>query len=103
MPDFVAVRVVERLAHGGSDSRGSARVDRAGLAVLDRPASTEFHDYVVTLDPVFAGIRPGVVNGDDIRVGQPGGGERLPPEPGEELLVVRQVGVKDFDRNRPGE
>ncbi len=54
----------------------------------------ELHDD--GFDPAFA---EGVIDRNDRRVGQPGGGNRFTPEPRDKRLVGRQVRVEDFDRN----
>jgi hypothetical protein len=42
---------------------------------------------------------PGVVDPHDVRVHQPGGGERLETEPFAEEVVCGEVGMQDLDRD----
>ena len=62
------------------------------------PAPDQLHDYVSG-----ATVVAGVVGGDHGGMGQPGRGDRLPPEPLEKHLVRRQVGVQNLHRNRPAQ
>ena len=51
----------------------------------------------------YRAVLAGVVDGDDRRVVQRGGGLRLPAEPGLEGRVARQVGAQHLDRDLPAE
>ena len=69
---------------GAGSSRRSRRV---------RPGHQLHHDRLGAV------LGAGVVDRDDARVGEPGGGDRLLPEPGDEAAVGGQVRVEQLHRH----
>ena len=61
-------------------------------------APDELHD-----DGLDAAVAARVVDGDDVRVREPGGGHRLAAEAGDEGVVGGEVGEQDLHRHRPGQ
>ena len=87
---------VERLGHLGGQAGGLPRVDRRRVvdALAQRAPGHQLHH-----DRLGAGFRAGVVDRHDPRVGEPGGGDRLLPEAGDEAAVGRQVRVEQLHRH----
>src|SRR6266508_2817845 len=79
-------------------------VNRGVLAALAMPKSVT-RAQVLALDVLHDEIGAavdlaGLVDADDVRVGQAGGGARLVGEAGDEVGVERELGPQDLDRHR---
>ena len=100
MHDSVAVRERERRRDLGSDVGRALGVERALGAhqVAQRATFDVLHD-----DEVRAAVLAPVVDGDDVRVVEVGGGLRLAPEPLDERRLARVLGVQRLQRDGPVE
>ena len=87
---------LERLGDLGREARGLPRVDRRRIVepLPQRLARHELHH-----DGLRAGLRAGVVDRHDPRVGEPGGGHRLLAEPQHEAVVGGEVRVEHLHRD----
>ncbi len=92
--------VLQGLGDLDGDVDGLARVEVALLVEQppQRRAPDQFHD-----DGLDLALAARVVDGHDVGVRQPGGGDGFPPEPGDEGLVGRQVREQDLHRHRASE
>jgi hypothetical protein len=98
--DAGGVGLGEGVGHLGDDGRG---VDGRQLPAPvelrpQRVAADQLHD-----DGLVAVVGDGVVDGDDRRVGQAGGGQGLAAEARDERVVGREVRVQQLDGHRPGQ
>ena len=87
---------VERLGDLGGQPGRLPRVDRRRVveALAQRAPGHQLHH-----DRLGAVLRAGVVDRDDARVGEAGGGDRLLAEPGDEAVVGGEVGVEQLHRD----
>ena len=96
--DAVAMGEAER----GGDLGGHVRRPGGGQLLLgpqDVGQGPAVH--VLHHDEVRAALLPPVVDGDDVGVGQVGGGLRLPAEAGHEAGVGGELGEEHLDRHPP--
>ena len=94
------VRGLQRLGDSGGDLHGLGRSEATFVVEVaaQRDPPHQLHD-----DGLVAVAAVRVVDGDDRRVGQAGGGDGLAAEALDEVLVAGQVGVEDLDGHRPVE
>src|SRR5690349_21257750 len=97
MDDALVMRVVQGRSERGADGTNLAVRERRGRpdTVLEVAAFHQLHDDV-RRPSVFSDV----VDGDDIRMAQPGGSTCFAPESFEKLGVARKLRVQQFDRHR---
>ena len=96
MDEARTVGLVERARHGRTDVDRELRTE-ALLTVEQLPealAVDELHHHGLA-----AIVLEDVVDGDDVRVIQPGDGDGLAPEPFGDHRIGGEVGLEPFDRN----
>jgi hypothetical protein len=98
--DAGVVGVVERVGDRAEQLGGGLRVQPA-LGV--EQAAERLAADVLHHDPGQPSLLAGVVDGDDVGVGEPGGGPGLPPELLGEGAVAGQLRPGHLDRDRPVE
>ena len=99
--EAVAVSVVERVGDLGTDGdHPSGRELVLGVEHLaQRRSPHQLHDDGLAV----VVVRAGVEQGNDVGVGELGGGHRLLAEPPHEGIVPGQVGQQHLDRHRAGQ
>ncbi len=73
---------------------------RAQLVPLVQQLAQGLAPHVLHGQVMQPAVRALVVNGDDVRTGQPRGGPGLADEPADKFLVDRQLGMGDLERYR---
>ena len=96
--DAVAMGVIEPAAGLGDDSD---RLVDAEMAVIAQQFGAGVARHVLHHDEVLVvtGVEAEVEHLDDVRVHEPGGRERLAPEPGDERRIVGEVLGQELQRD----